>query len=1063
MVDEYDLPDVDKVDKEKPSLLNRLFPDWKNPLRDESSSSTFRIVVTVAVIGAIGSYVTFKASDSSIKRTDYEDIARKTDFGVAEQGVLTLEREQEINEEEEQKRIKARANGESFTPDRTRLINFIQADQSQPVSQQVTNACEYAYRESLKSGDTNDTILSSVGESAAAMSIEREQPIGAILLATVNCVEAIGLKLQLKPHDIIEKAIAVMTTVAQTQDIKTDRIVTFAGQLSYGLTKSLSLPKKERLFVPGRTVVASAKSLDATVLDNGYYSGVATAQVAKSEGIASPDDQLDNATQTVMYALEMLSTPISDRPYLSAQIIERIARALGLDDEAVMRVTTRAAALVAKSVGLSKEEQLDAIRLAAKYAAQKMEIDGEERVLLAAKYAAQAAKDAGFSASEQVALAAKVASTVATELGVSDEAALTAVIKAASRAAKETDLDINAQIALVADVTAQAAKALGMSEQEQILAAGRAAMLTANERGLSKLDAIKHAAKASAYQAKKQGLSALEQIAYAAKAGAIAAKTMGFSDERVVELAAQIAADTAKQLGLSEEQALNAVKRAILDAVDLLDASEEEKQRLAVSVMTDQAKKMGLTDEQAALAAANLIKDRMMKGGASDEEVIEAVSRAALQAAKQLGMSDDEQLAMVGRAAQQAAKDLGWNADQQNTAVAAMVTKFAKEKGYKSDAIARVVSDSVSQAAKASGMTETQAVNAVQKAVYDAIKDSDLTEAKKREVALVQARKVANQLGWSDAQVRALTTDIDRVSPQNYTVKSHTGTTNNGGQSNTPQTRSTASQREAYTLGQASSALAAIMQKDSDNQQAKAPTSRDTLVSVSTITRFPNKADTSEAGTDADQSTQARPINDTDTNNPITSEPQGLPDVAAGEWLYGIQIININTDTATDVVTAKIVGSVFDGAIVFGAWEKRNEWSSSVALTFDRMVFKKREIPNVELIAYHPSTGLPAFATDINHHYLQRFVGVTFKAIGGGGAAAINAVRNVTERENADGDAVIVSRTALSTKEAKALFGAEALKEVGNFASKWAARPITIHAVNEQMNLLVMNGLRLPK
>src|SRR5690606_13249307 len=121
-------------------------------------------------------------------------------------------------------------------------------------------------------------------------------------------------------------------------------------------------------------------------------------------------------------------------------------------------------------------------------------------------------------------------------------------------------------------------------------------------------------------------------------------------------------------------------------------------------------------------------------------------------------------------------------------------------------------------------------------------------------------------------------------------------------------------------------------------------------------------------------------------------------------------------------------GGPFDGARIIGKWTKNGLWGETVGLTFDRMNWKGQEVADVELIAFHPESSLPGFATEVDHHYLQRFVGVAMRAIGAGGTAAIQSRRQVIQQFNDQGQLTGVQQNALHYELARELFMMEALK-----------------------------------
>lgn len=219
-----------------------------------------------------------------------------------------------------------------------------------------------------------------------------------------------------------------------------------------------------------------------------------------------------------------------------------------------------------------------------------------------------------------------------------------------------------------------------------------------------------------------------------------------------------------------------------------------------------------------------------------------------------------------------------------------------------------------------------------------------------------------------------------------------------------------------------------------------------------------------EEGSEAQDSENSNDTVSDQMPSDIARTISGTPDVAAGQFLYGVTLTNIDTDVANNQVLAVIAGGPFDGARAFGEYQKLGTWAESVSLVFNRLNLNGQEIDGVELVAFDGDSKLPAFATDVNRHILTRYGGLALRGVSAGLKAKVDAERDVSLSIGEDGVTARENKSGVGSEEGTSLLIAGFIDEVSSKADQMWERPITVSVdYGQQMKLLVMNNLYLPE
>lgn len=673
--------------------------------------------------------------------------------------------------------------------------------------------------------------------------------------------------------------------------------------------------------------------------------------------------------------------------------------------------------------------------------------------------------------------------------GMSPDEILESAIHSAVEMAKKRGLTQEAILALSQECAAYVADKLDLDTQETIKAAAKAAQLAAAQMGLSEEDQVRLAAEAAQATAAKLGLSEEEQVAAAAKAAQDAAAALGWSEERQVEAAAKAAQKAAANLGWSEEEQVAAAAKAAQQAAKSLGWSEERQVEAAAKAAQAAAASLGWSEERQVEAAAKAAQAAAASLGWSEERQVEAAAKAAQQAAARLGWSEEEQVAAAAKAAQQAAASLGWSKERQIEAAAKAAQQAAKDLGWSEEEQIDAAAAAARATAAALGLDKNQQVAAAAKAAAEAAGHLGWDKDKQVLAAAKAAHDAAQVVGLTPEQTleavgRAVTEaglalglDQEEIADLRDAAIGKSGDALGLGSKEKARAASTMKMDESASKKeepQFSKHQIAAMVEDRILVRQEGGAERPVLDyrQTATITQFPEPETAGGGDGNAVTAEGRRDFSTNDFNQAAneaqeqTKEGQDSPQEAvvhAGDFLYGIQLTRVNTDVPAEEVVATIIGGPFNGAKAIGQWTKNSTWGETVGLVFNRLNYKGHEIANVELVAFHPKTDLPGFATDVDHHYLQRFVGVAMRALGAGASAAIQARRETQQRLDEFGNLTGVTQQALDYELARDLFFARGAQEIGTFGERYENRPITVDVHNEEMKLLVLQNLYYPE
>lgn len=183
--------------------------------------------------------------------------------------------------------------------------------------------------------------------------------------------------------------------------------------------------------------------------------------------------------------------------------------------------------------------------------------------------------------------------------------------------------------------------------------------------------------------------------------------------------------------------------------------------------------------------------------------------------------------------------------------------------------------------------------------------------------------------------------------------------------------------------------------------------------------------------------------------------PETMLAQRAGHFVYGVSETAVDTDVAINTVLATIHSGPLAGGRLLGEWTRLGNWYDDLSLRFSTLEFNG-ETYDVDLVAFNPSTRLPAFVSEVDRHILVRWGGLISGALLETVQAAITA-DNTVSAYDASGNLIEVNATSLGADELRNTLLSEAGGRLAQKLSALYERPITARVfVGQDMRLLAM-------
>lgn len=177
----------------------------------------------------------------------------------------------------------------------------------------------------------------------------------------------------------------------------------------------------------------------------------------------------------------------------------------------------------------------------------------------------------------------------------------------------------------------------------------------------------------------------------------------------------------------------------------------------------------------------------------------------------------------------------------------------------------------------------------------------------------------------------------------------------------------------------------------------------------------------------------------------------------AGYFAYAVTLTAADTDVAIKEIVSEILGGPLDGARLIGTWSRLGNFYEDLSLKFTSMEFEG-EVYSVNLIAFSPSTHLPAFVSEVDRHLLYRWGGLLSGAALEGAKTAALAAATISDPEATD--ALVNATSDLSGEDIRNIFISEGGSEIAQTLSDQFDRPITSKVyVNQDMRLLAVEPI----
>lgn len=173
------------------------------------------------------------------------------------------------------------------------------------------------------------------------------------------------------------------------------------------------------------------------------------------------------------------------------------------------------------------------------------------------------------------------------------------------------------------------------------------------------------------------------------------------------------------------------------------------------------------------------------------------------------------------------------------------------------------------------------------------------------------------------------------------------------------------------------------------------------------------------------------------------SAPAEIVLVPEDTTLYALTANLVNSDISAPV-WAKVVGGKYDGATLRGGFKRQSEF---VVLEFSTIVLGGTSYP-CNAIALDPKTTGAGLASDVDHHYLQRYGGLFVAAAIGAYGEAIKATPNQTQVVTQSG-AVVTETRPYTTDQLLKIAGGAVGSEVASALRGNVNRPPTVKVDKE--------------
>lgn len=172
--------------------------------------------------------------------------------------------------------------------------------------------------------------------------------------------------------------------------------------------------------------------------------------------------------------------------------------------------------------------------------------------------------------------------------------------------------------------------------------------------------------------------------------------------------------------------------------------------------------------------------------------------------------------------------------------------------------------------------------------------------------------------------------------------------------------------------------------------------------------------------------------------------PVQAADVKAGAILNAVAITAVNSDEPGPVL-AEVVSGPYQGARLLGSFT-RPDTSETVVLQF-KMISIKNASQSYPITAFavNPDTARTALASDVDHHYMQRY-GLLFASafVKGYGQALANSGQTVTSATGAGGVASTTQYPVLNAQDKALVALGQVGADLSDVMKKNAKRPITV-------------------
>lgn len=139
------------------------------------------------------------------------------------------------------------------------------------------------------------------------------------------------------------------------------------------------------------------------------------------------------------------------------------------------------------------------------------------------------------------------------------------------------------------------------------------------------------------------------------------------------------------------------------------------------------------------------------------------------------------------------------------------------------------------------------------------------------------------------------------------------------------------------------------------------------------------------------------------------------PIIRAGDIIFAVLDTEVNSDYPDSVVIATIIEGKYKGAKLMGKIKTGVNDNTAVMLSFNLMSFPTwPTAAKVEAAAVDPDTARQAMATDVNHHYIERYGTLFLSSFLSGYADSLTSAG--TSQISADGNTVNVTSAPISPR-----------------------------------------------